>query len=133
MMKRIESLKRLIILQLSFLGLLVHTGIYAFFWFEEYYPFLRFHGKANFFRNGHLLIILIYFVLLFFFASTYGVLKIGYLKPVDVFISEFFTAVCQCDLVFPDFADGKLGGKCQTHRKGHAHTDWFFDRVGVCM
>lgn len=91
MMKRIESLKRLIILQLSFLGLLVHTGIYAFFWFEEYYPFLRFHGKANFFRNGHLLIILIYFVLLFFFASTYGVLKIGYLKPVDVFISEFFS------------------------------------------
>lgn len=90
-MKRIESLKRLIILQLSFIGLLVHTAIYAYFWFEDYYPYLRFHGKANFFRNGHLLIILIYFVLLFFFASTYGVLKIGYLKPVDVFISEFFS------------------------------------------
>lgn len=90
-MKRIESLKRLIILQLSFIGLLVHTVIYAYFWFEDYYPYLRFHGKANFFRNGHLLIILIYFVLLFFFASTYGVLKIGYLKPVDVFISEFFS------------------------------------------
>ncbi|MDE6847083.1 MAG: exopolysaccharide biosynthesis polyprenyl glycosylphosphotransferase [Lachnospiraceae bacterium] len=90
-MKRIESLKRLIILQLSFIGLLIHTAIYAYFWFEDYYPYLRFHGKANFFRNGHLLIILIYFVLLFFFASTYGVLKIGYLKPVDVFISEFFS------------------------------------------
>ena len=89
-MKQIESLKRLIILQLSFIGLLVHTAIYAWFWFEEYYPYLRFHGKANFFRNGHVLIILIYFVLLFFFASTYGVLKIGYLKPVDVLISEFF-------------------------------------------
>lgn len=92
-MKRIESLKRLIILQLSFIGLLVHTAIYAYFWFGQYYPYLRFHGKANFFRNGHLLIILIYFVLLFFFASTYGVLKIGYLKPVDVFISEFFSLV----------------------------------------
>lgn len=90
-MKRMESLKRLIILQLSFIGLLVHTAIYAYYWFEEYYPYLRFHGKANFFRNGHLLIILIYFVLLFFFASTYGVLKIGYLKPIDVFISEFFS------------------------------------------
>lgn len=90
-MKRIESLKRLIILQLSFVGLLVHTAIYAYYWFGQYYPYLRFHGKANFFRNGHLLIILIYFVLLFFFASTYGVLKIGYLKPVDVFISEFFS------------------------------------------
>ena len=90
-MKQIESLKRLIILQLSFVGLLVHTAIYAYFWFEQYYPYLRYHGKANFFRNGHLLILLIYFVLLFFFASTYGVLKIGYLKPVDVFISEFFS------------------------------------------
>ena len=30
-------------------------------------------------------------MLLFFFASTYGVLKVGYLKPVDIFISEFFS------------------------------------------
>ena len=89
-MKRIEAFKRLIILQLSFIGLLFHTAVYAYFWFEEYYPYLRFHGKANFFFKGHVLIILIYFVLLFFFASTYGVLKIGYLKPTDVFISEFF-------------------------------------------
>ena len=89
-MKRVESLKRLIILQLSFIGLLVHTAIYAYFWFQDYYPYLRYHGKAKFFRNGHLLIILIYFVLLFFFANMYGVLKIGYLKATDVFISEVF-------------------------------------------
>ncbi len=38
-----------------------------------------------------MLILLIYFVLLFFFANTYGALKIGYLKPVDVFISELFS------------------------------------------
>ena len=90
-MKRIEALKRLVILQLSLIGLLVHTAIYAYFWFEDYYPFLRLYGKAHFFFKGHVLIILIYFVLLFFFASTYGVLKIGYLKPTDVFISEFFS------------------------------------------
>ena len=90
-MKRIESLKRLIILQLSLIGLLFHTGVYAYFWFEEYYPYLKYHGHANFYFRGHVLIILIYFVLLLFFASTYGVLKIGYLKPIDVFISEFFS------------------------------------------
>lgn len=90
-MKRIETLKRFIILQMSFIGLLFHTAIYAYFWFKEYYPFLRLYGKAHFFFKGHVLIILIYFVLLFFFASTYGVLKIGYLKPTDVFISEFFS------------------------------------------
>ena len=90
-MKRIESLKRLVILQLSLIGLLFHTGVYAYFWFEEYYPYLKYHGHANFYFRGHVLIIAIYFVLLMFFASTYGVLKIGYLKPVDVFISEFFS------------------------------------------
>ena len=90
-MRRMESLKRLIILQLSLVGLLFHTGVYGYCWFEEYYPYLHVHGHANFFFKGHVLILLIYFVLLLFFASTYGVLKIGYLKPVDVFISEFFS------------------------------------------
>ena len=90
-MKRMESLKRLIILQLSLSGLLFHTAVYAYYWFHEYYPYLKFHGHANFYFKGHVLIVLIYFVLLLFFASTYGVLKIGYLKPVDVFISEFFS------------------------------------------
>ena len=89
-MKRIETLKRPIILQMSFIGLLFHTAVYTYFWFKEYYPYLRVRGSAHFFFKGHILIILIYFVLLFFFASTYGVLKIGYLKPTDVFISEFF-------------------------------------------
>lgn len=90
-MKRLESLKRLVILQLSFIGLIIHTAVYAYFWFQKYYPYLLYHGKAKFFRNGHLLMILIYFVLLFFFASMYGALKIGYLKPTDVFISEVFS------------------------------------------
>lgn len=90
-MRRFESLKRLVILQLSFIGLIIHTAVYAYFWFQRYYPYLLYHGKAKFFRNGHLLIILIYFVLLFFFASMYGALKIGYLKPTDVFISEVFS------------------------------------------
>lgn len=90
-MRRFESLKRLVILQLSFIGLIIHTAVYAYFWFQKYYPYLLYHGKAKFFRNGHLLIILIYFVLLFFFASMYGALKIGYLKPTDVFISEVFS------------------------------------------
>ncbi len=90
-MKQMESLKRLIILQLSLIGLLFHTAVYAYFWFQEYYSYLHYHGHANFYFKGHVLIILIYFVLLLFFASTYGVLKIGYLKPIDVFISEFFS------------------------------------------
>lgn len=90
-MKKMETLKRLIILQLSFIGLIFQTAIYAYFWMEAYYPFLRTHRNFRFYFKGHVLILLIYFVLLFFFANTYGALKIGYLKPVDVFISEIFS------------------------------------------
>lgn len=90
-MKRIESLKRLIILQLSFVGLILQTGVYAYFWMTAYYPFLHMHRRLNFFFKGHVLMFLVYFVLLFFFASTYGGLKIGYLKPVDVYFSQVFS------------------------------------------
>lgn len=92
-MKRIESLKRLVILQLSFVGLILQTGVYAYFWMTEYYPFLHMHRRLNFFFKGHVLMFLVYFVLLFFFASTYGGLKIGYLKPVDVYFSQFFSLI----------------------------------------
>ncbi|MCM1038379.1 MAG: exopolysaccharide biosynthesis polyprenyl glycosylphosphotransferase [Ruminococcus sp.] len=90
-MKRIESFKRFIILQLSFVGLILQTGVYAYFWMTAYYPFLHLHRRLNFFFKGHILMFLVYFVLLFFFSSTYGGLKIGYLKPVDVYFSQFFS------------------------------------------
>lgn len=90
-MKQIESIKRLIILQLSFLGLLLQTAVYAFYWMEAYYPFLHMHRRLTFFFKGHVLMFLIYFVLLFFFASTYGGLKIGYMKWTDVFFSQLFS------------------------------------------
>ncbi|MDE7017268.1 MAG: exopolysaccharide biosynthesis polyprenyl glycosylphosphotransferase [Lachnospiraceae bacterium] len=90
-MKRIESLKRLVILQLSFIGLILQTGVYAYYWMMAYYPFLHTHRRLNFYFKGHVLMFLVYFVLLFFFTSTYGGLKIGYLKPVDVYFSQFFS------------------------------------------
>ncbi|TCL59458.1 exopolysaccharide biosynthesis polyprenyl glycosylphosphotransferase [Kineothrix alysoides] len=88
-MKRLESMKRIIILQLSLLGLCLQTAVYAYFWFESYYPLVLL--KLKFYINGHILIIGIYFVLLFFFTNTYGGLKIGYLKHSEVFFSQIFS------------------------------------------
>ena len=90
-MRKVETFKRLIILQLSFIGLIFQMAVYAYFWLTAYYPFLKVYRNFRFYFKGHVLILLIYFVLLFFFANTYGALKIGYLKPVDVFISELFS------------------------------------------
>ena len=90
-MKRLESLKKIIVLWLSYVILLVQTGIYAYIWLEYYYPILNdFNRRLKYYRNGHILIIAIYFVLLFFFTNTYGGLKIGYLKSMDIFLSQIF-------------------------------------------
>lgn len=94
-MKRFESLKRMLVLQMSLIGLVFQTLVYAYQWFNEYYP--RVHaGRGGrpgltFYSNGHILMILIYFVLLVFFSKTYGSMKIGYLKPTEVFFSQIFS------------------------------------------
>ena len=41
-----------------------------------------------------MLIVALYFILLFFFSNTYGALKIGYLKPLDIFLSQLFSLLC---------------------------------------
>lgn len=91
-MKRFESIKRIIVLWLSFAGLLMQTAVYAFIWLGYYYPIVNnFTRRLKFYRNGHLLMLGIYFILLFFFTNTYGGMKIGYLKPMDVFLSQMFS------------------------------------------
>ena len=91
-MRHFESLKRIIVLWLGFLGLLFHTAVYAFIWMQYYYPTIsKFTIRFKFNQNGHLAMFGIYFILLFFFTSTYGGLKIGYLKTMDVFLSQLFS------------------------------------------
>lgn len=76
---------------LSFLELCFHTAVYAYFGYREYYTLMESLGRIKFYVNGHILMLSIYLILLFFFSSTYGGLKIGYLKPVDVFFSQIFS------------------------------------------
>lgn len=90
-MKKLESLKRIIILQLTVIGVMFETGIYAYFWFARYYPILASRARGlNYYFRGHVLVIAIYFVLSMFFISTFGGLKVGYLKPGDIFFSQIF-------------------------------------------
>lgn len=99
-MKHVESIKRILVLFLGFIGLSMQTAIYAWFWFSTYYPIVsatrisvdgyNFGSGLKLYFRGHLLILAIYFILLLFFSNTYGGLKIGYLKPMDVFFSQIF-------------------------------------------
>lgn len=93
-MKKWESFKRIIILQLAFIGIAVETALYAVCWIDKYYPILANRSRGlNFYFRGHVLMILIYFVLIMFFTSTFGGLKVGYLKPGDIFFGHIFGIV----------------------------------------
>ena len=73
------------------IGVIIDTVFYAYFWIEYYYPILARRARGlNFYFRGHVLVILIYLVLIFFCMSTFGGLKVGYLKPGDIFFSQIF-------------------------------------------
>lgn len=90
-MGRKETIKRTIILLWSLLGVVVLTAMYAYTWVQVYHGRLVWHVKLYF--KGHVLMVFVYLILLFFFVSTFGGLKIGYLKPTDVFVSKVFAIV----------------------------------------
>ena len=81
-MRKNDSMKRLIILCLSFLGILLLAGMYAYTWIEKYHQRYVYNVKLYFW--GHILMVSIYFLLLLFFNRTYGGMKVGFLKPMDV-------------------------------------------------
>lgn len=85
-LKKLESFKRLIVLCMSGIYLAGQVGIYAYYWFNVYYESVKLYLK--YWKNGHLLILAIYGVLLFFFSHMYGGMRIGYLKNAEVIFSQ---------------------------------------------
>ncbi len=90
-MSRNETIKRTIILLWSLLGVAILTAMYMWVWTQVYHGQYVFNVKLYF--RGHVLMAAVYVVLLFFFTSTFGGLKIGYLKPMDVFFSQVFAII----------------------------------------
>ena len=88
-MKRMESIKRLVVLQLTTIGMLIQVAAYGLIWYRYYADVV----KLEFWNKGNWLVIALYGILLIFFTSTYGGTKIGYLKPFDVFLSQVFALV----------------------------------------
>lgn len=94
-MKKSDSLKRLLIAGISFIGVLILTAMYAYSWLRVYYDIVRAgtNYQLKFYFRGHLLMFVIYLVLLLFFCATYGGLRIGYLKWANVFFSQVLSVV----------------------------------------
>ncbi len=93
-MGRIEAAKRTIILQMSLIGLVFQTVLYIYVWYKVYNDIMQSGMWRSFHRKGFWLLAAVYFILLLFFTTTYGGLKVGYLKPMDVFFSQVISLLC---------------------------------------
>lgn len=91
------------VLQMGLIGLLIQLAVYAMVWFRVYYPMISMPrytaegyylgvGLRLYFR-GHILVLAVYFVLLFFFTRTYGGSESGYRKPLAVLLSHIIALV----------------------------------------
>lgn len=92
-LKNLGSAKRIIVLILTSIGVLAHTFAYIYIWMNVYNQIMREGMYRSFWGKGFYLLGLIYFILLFFFSATYGVLKIGYLKQLDIFFSQVIALI----------------------------------------
>ncbi|MBR3634587.1 MAG: sugar transferase, partial [Lachnospiraceae bacterium] len=92
--RHLESIKRFTVLQLSLIGLLIYTAVYAFAWFKVYYPVISspfisqdgydFGPGLKLYFKGHLLILMIYLMILWFLSVNNGSMKMGYLKTRQI-------------------------------------------------
>ncbi len=92
--RHLESIKRFTVLQLSLIGLLIYTAVYAFAWFKVYYPVIsspfisqdgyNFGPGLKLYFKGHLLILMIYLMILWFLSVNNGSMKMGYLKTRQI-------------------------------------------------
>ena len=89
-MRKLETYKRLILIAMSSICIALQMGIYAIFWYGYYSErmYLKFYFK------GHLLMLFVYVVLLFFFSQMYGGMRIGYLRSGEVLFSQVFATLC---------------------------------------
>lgn len=104
----VESIKRFIVLELSLVGLVIQTALFAYVWFERYYPLIssfrfsqegfEFGAGLKLYFKGHLLVLAIYLVILLFLTKVSGGMKTGYLKPGNIFTSQA-TALVITDII----------------------------------
>jgi glycosyltransferase involved in cell wall biosynthesis/lipopolysaccharide/colanic/teichoic acid biosynthesis glycosyltransferase len=96
--KHAEAIKRVTTLELAMIGIILQTALFAYTWFYRYYPLINSYrvnqegidlgtGLKLYFR-GHLLVLLIYFALLWFFTKLNDGMKTGYLKSGSIFTSQ---------------------------------------------
>lgn len=87
-MKNFDPYKRLILFAASFVNVCLMTLLFAGVWYEYYRHTM--YGVL-FYRKGNYVIFMLYALLLFFFSTMYGNLKIGQLRRIEVLLSQYLS------------------------------------------
>ncbi len=92
-MKQKDFNRKLLISIITHTELLVQMALYAGVWFGYYYPQIIQYDTKLYFK-GFVLILGIYLLLLYLFFNTYGGLKHGFMKSMDMSLSQIFGLLC---------------------------------------
>lgn len=91
-MEKREQYKRLIMFCASAVIILLQTCIFAVTWFRYYDN--KDVLQLTFWNRGNYVVIGIYAVMIYLFYKLYGGLKVGYLRVIEVMISQILSVLC---------------------------------------
>ncbi len=98
-MGKLDSVKRILVLQLVTLEFLLDVAGFALIWFKCYKPVV----KVRFWQKGDATLLLIYAGILFAFFAIYGASKVGYLRSFEIFLSKGFSILAVNTVSFAIF------------------------------
>lgn len=87
-MKNYDPYKRTILFFASIINILLMATVFAFVW---YYHYSETMYIVRFYRKGHYLVIALFAIILFFFSNTYGSLRIGQHRRIEVLLSQYLS------------------------------------------
>lgn len=86
MKKNYDPYKKTILFVFSLISVAMMAIVFAFFWYRVYWDTMYFF---HFYRRGNWAMVGLYGILVYFFSSMYGALRIGQLRRMEVVLSQF--------------------------------------------
>ena len=95
-MRNYDPYKKTILFFASLVNIVLMSLVFMYVWFH-YYAATMF--VATFYRKGHYAMIGLYALILFFFSTMYGSMKIGQYRRLEVMLSQYLSLVF-CNMPF---------------------------------
>lgn len=95
-----EQFKKMLIFLMALFIMSVETALYSYIWFNYYV----FEIKLTYFRRGNWAILAMYAVFLLMFGLIFGGFKVGYLRLMDILISQIIAIILANSLTYMQLA-----------------------------